>query len=140
MEKNITYHSQPTLVGKPGRSSSRSFLNLCMMSEVGAHLIAQPGMWAVWFHPVWMQRGDRSASAHAAATWLWSYFPSQHPRIDFPLLHPSKLSPAVSGPHSSWSSPVDRTAHILALPLVGLERFLAGTMSWINVRISLSSS
>lgn len=65
------------------------------------------------------QQETGQASAHIAASWVLGYFASQHLRIDFPLLHPSKLSPAVSGPQGSWSSLVNRTAHILALPLVG---------------------
>lgn len=61
-------------------------------------------------------------------------------RASISLCSPSKLNPAVSVLPSSLSSPFNRTAHILALPLVGLEGFPAGTMSWINVRTSLPSS
>lgn len=44
MEKTSPITINPTLVGKPGRSCSRSFLSRpCMMSNIGTHLITQPG-------------------------------------------------------------------------------------------------
>lgn len=82
------------------------------MSEVGTHLIIQPVRQAVWFHPAWMQRKTGQASAHVTAAWILMCFPSQRPGIDLPLSSPSKLSPAVSDPRGSWSSQVNRTAHI----------------------------